>query len=70
MDKKSEYPAVPPDVKRHLTIAHIDKDESLRQIGLVGDTYTVTIAGGCNRRTILGDRHAHPARRRPASTPA
>ena len=29
MDKTSEYPAVPPDdVKRNLTIAHIDKDEA------------------------------------------
>jgi hypothetical protein len=37
---------VPPgDLKRNLTIAHIEKDQSLRHIGLVGDTYTITVSG-------------------------
>ena len=46
VDKTSEYAAVPPDnLKRNLTIAHIDKDQSLQHIGLVGDTYTITVTG-------------------------
>jgi quercetin dioxygenase-like cupin family protein len=46
VQKTSEYPAVPPDdLKRHLTIAQIDKDQGLQHIGLVGDTYTITVSG-------------------------
>src|SRR5271168_4431844 len=46
VDKTSEYAALPPDdLKRNLTIAQIDKDQSLRHIGLVGDTYTITVTG-------------------------
>lgn len=46
MDKTSEYAALPPDdLKRNLTIAQIDKDQSLQHVGLVGDTYTITITG-------------------------
>jgi quercetin dioxygenase-like cupin family protein len=42
----TEYSAVPPDnLKRTLNIAQIDKDESLPHIGLVGDTYTITVSG-------------------------
>jgi hypothetical protein len=33
------------DLKRHLTIAQIDKDQGLQHIGLVGDTYTITVSG-------------------------
>ena len=46
VERASDYTVVPPDdVKRNLTIAHIDKDKSLRHIGLVGDTYTITVTG-------------------------
>jgi quercetin dioxygenase-like cupin family protein len=46
VEKASEYPAVPSDdLKRNLTIAQIDKEQSLPHIGLVGDTYTITVSG-------------------------
>jgi mannose-6-phosphate isomerase-like protein (cupin superfamily) len=42
----ADYPAVPPDdLERNLTIAEIDKDQALPHIGLVGDTYTITVSG-------------------------
>ncbi len=38
--------ALPPDnLKRSLTIAKPDQDQSLPHIGLVGDTYTITVSG-------------------------
>jgi quercetin dioxygenase-like cupin family protein len=46
LQKTSEYPAVPPDdLTRNLTIAQVDKDQGLQHIGLVGDTYTITVSG-------------------------
>ncbi len=39
-------PQLPPDdLKRNLTIADADRDPSLPLVGLVGDTYTITIRG-------------------------
>jgi quercetin dioxygenase-like cupin family protein len=39
-------PTIPPDDrKRNLTLAQPDKDQHLPHIGLVGDTYTITITG-------------------------
>lgn len=35
----------PDDLSRDLTLAQPDKDEKLPHIGLVGDTYTITITG-------------------------
>ncbi len=35
----------PDDLKRNLTLAQPDKNESLPHIGLVGDTYTILLAG-------------------------
>jgi len=60
--KTSEYPAVPPDdLKRNLTIAQIDKDQSLRHIGLVGDTYTITVTGDATAgRFSVIDMHIPP----------
>jgi quercetin dioxygenase-like cupin family protein len=62
VEKSSEYPAVPPDdVKRNLTISHIDKDQSLRHIGLVGDTYTITVTGDATAgRFSVIDMHIPP----------
>jgi quercetin dioxygenase-like cupin family protein len=62
VDKISEYPAVPPDdLKRNLTIAQIDKDQSLRHIGLVGDTYTITVTGDATAgRFSVIDMHIPP----------
>jgi hypothetical protein len=35
----------PDDLKRNLTLAQPDKNERLPHIGLVGDTYTILLAG-------------------------
>jgi mannose-6-phosphate isomerase-like protein (cupin superfamily) len=35
----------PDDLRRNLTLAQPDKNESLPHIGLVGDTYTILLAG-------------------------
>lgn len=67
MDKTSERAAVPPDdLKRNLTVAHIDKDKDdknhcLRHIGLVGDTYTITVFGDdtAGRFSVI-DMHIPP----------
>ena len=45
--------AVPSDLKRNLTIAQTDKDQSLWHIGLVGDTYTTTVTGDLLRNTFI-----------------
>ena len=60
--KTSEYPAVPPDdPKRNLTIAQIDKDQGLEHIGLVGDTYTITVSGDDTAgRFCVIDMHIPP----------
>ncbi len=43
---ESQYPPLPPDdPKRKLTIARPDTDQTLPHIGLVGDTYTITVTG-------------------------
>ena len=54
-----EYPALPPDdLKRELTLAQPD---SLPHIGLVGDTYTVTVSGeSTNGRFCVIDMHIPP----------
>ena len=45
-EKMPQYFVVPPDdLNRNLTIAQLDKEQSLPHIGLVGDTYTVTVSG-------------------------
>ena len=56
------YPAPPSDdLKRKLTIAQINKDQSLRHIGLVGDTYTITVTGDdtAGRFSVI-DMHIPP----------
>jgi quercetin dioxygenase-like cupin family protein len=45
-EKSPEYPPVPPDdLERSLTLARPNTDQTLPHIGLVGDTYTVTLTG-------------------------
>jgi quercetin dioxygenase-like cupin family protein len=58
----SEYPAVPPDdLTRNLTMAQIDKDQGLQHIGLVGDTYTITVSGDdTDGRFCVIDMHIPP----------
>jgi quercetin dioxygenase-like cupin family protein len=42
----SQYPPLPADdLKRKLTFAQIDQEKTLPHIGLVGDTYTITVTG-------------------------
>lgn len=45
-ESTSKYPPLPPDdLKRELTTARPDTDHTLPHIGLVGDTYTITVSG-------------------------
>jgi len=45
-DKSPQYPPVPPDDRtRSLKIAQLEQEQSLPHIGLVGDTYTITVSG-------------------------
>jgi quercetin dioxygenase-like cupin family protein len=61
-EKTPEYPPLPPDdPKRNLTIAQPDTDQSLPHIGVVGDTYTVTVSGDeTNGRFCVIDMHIPP----------
>ena len=63
MDLKApEYPPLPPDeLKRTLTLAQIDEESSLPHIGLVGDTYTITVTGDeTSGRFCVIDMHIPP----------
>ena len=57
--KHDEPPTIPPDDPvRRLTIARPDEDQSLPHIGLVGDTYTILVAGSdTNGMYTLIDMH-------------
>jgi quercetin dioxygenase-like cupin family protein len=57
-----QYPPLPPDdLQRSLTIAQPDGDETLPHIGIVGDTYTITISGDqTNGRFCVIDMHIPP----------
>jgi quercetin dioxygenase-like cupin family protein len=54
-------PIPPDDLSRKLTIARPDKDPSLPHIGLVGDTYTILVAGKdtAGKYTLI-DMHVPP----------
>jgi quercetin dioxygenase-like cupin family protein len=56
------YPPLPPDdLKRNLTVAQIDQDKTLPHIGLVGDTYTITVTGAETAgRFCVIDMHIPP----------
>ncbi len=62
LEETGKYPAVPPDdLKRNLAIARTGKDESLPHIGLVGDTYTITVSGDdTGGRFCVVDMHVPP----------
>jgi quercetin dioxygenase-like cupin family protein len=51
----------PDDLSRRLTIARPDKDQGLPHIGLVGDTYTILVAGQdtAGKYTLI-DMHVPP----------
>ncbi len=45
-DLETQYPPIPPDnLRRQLTVAKPETDQSLPHIGIVGDTYTITVSG-------------------------
>ncbi|MGB6688822.1 MAG: cupin domain-containing protein [Terracidiphilus sp.] len=57
-----QYPPLPPDdFERSLTIAQPDGNETLPHIGIVGDTYTITLSGDqTNGRFCVVDMHIPP----------
>jgi quercetin dioxygenase-like cupin family protein len=57
----SPAPIPPDDPHRHLTVARPDSDERLPHFGVVGDTYTVLVAGAdtAGRYTLI-DMHVPP----------
>src|ERR1039458_6939351 len=57
------YPPLPADdLKRNLTLAQIEQDKTLPHIGLVGDTYTITVTGAETAgRFCVIDMHIPPA---------
>jgi quercetin dioxygenase-like cupin family protein len=59
---QAHYPAVPPDdLSRALASADPDKDGKLPHIGLVGDTYTITVDGDDTKgRFCVVDMHVPP----------
>lgn len=58
-DPQTQYPPLPPDdLSRTLTSANPDHEGKLPHIGLVGDTYTITVDGGdTNGRFCVVDMH-------------
>ena len=51
----------PDDTRRNLAIARPNEDESLRHIGLVGDTYTILVTGkDTDGKYCLIDMHVPP----------
>jgi len=62
-EKRLEYPPIPSDdPKRTLKLAAPDKEDGkLPHIGLVGDTYTITVSGDdTNDRFCVIDMHVPP----------
>src|SRR5579871_3494142 len=61
-ESTTNYPPLPPDdLKRKLTTARPDTDQTLPHIGLVGDTYTVTVSGDDTAgRFCVIDMHIPP----------
>ncbi len=61
-ESTSQYPPLPPDdLQRKLTLSQPDTDQSLPHIGLVGDTYTITVSGeDTNGRFCVIDMHIPP----------
>jgi quercetin dioxygenase-like cupin family protein len=61
-DDPTPSTTIPPDdPARRLTVARPDEDQSLPHLGLVGDTYTILVAGSdTNGRYTLIDMHVPP----------
>jgi quercetin dioxygenase-like cupin family protein len=63
LEEKLEYPPIPlDDLKRTLKLAAPDEEDGkLPHIGLVGDTYTITVSGNdTNDRFCVIDMHVPP----------
>jgi quercetin dioxygenase-like cupin family protein len=45
VDTENATPLPPDDLRRTLIVADAEKDDALPHIGLVGDTYTITVSG-------------------------
>ena len=60
-------PVPPDDLSRRLTVARPDEDQGLPHIGLVGDTYTILVAGRdtAGKYTLI-DMHVPPGGGPPA----
>lgn len=56
------HQALPPDdLKRNLKVAHVEDEHALPHIGLVGDTYTITVSGeDTGGRFCVIDMHIPP----------
>ncbi len=61
-ESTAQYPPLPPDdLQRTLTLARPDTDQTLPYIGIVGDTYTITVSGDeTNGRFCVIDMHIPP----------
>jgi quercetin dioxygenase-like cupin family protein len=61
-DQQTQYPPVPPDdPTRRLASADPDREGKLPHIGLVGDTYTITVDGDDTKgRFCVVDMHVPP----------
>ena len=61
-DQKTQYPPLPPDdPTRHLAFADPDREGKFPHIGLVGDTYTITVDGDDTMgRFCVVDMHIPP----------
>ena len=61
-ESTSEYPPLPQDdMERKLAVANVNEEDGLLHLGLVGDTYTITVAGkDTNDRFCVIDMHIPP----------
>jgi quercetin dioxygenase-like cupin family protein len=61
-EKNPAYPPIPPDdPNRTLTLSSPNEDRKLQHVGLVGDTYTITVSGNdTNQRFCVIDMHIPP----------
>jgi quercetin dioxygenase-like cupin family protein len=61
-EKELAYPPIPPDdPDRTLTFSSLNEDRKLQHVGLVGDTYTITVSGtDTNERFCVIDMHIPP----------
>ncbi len=62
MSDSTSYPPIPPDdLTRSLTVSNLSNEASLPHIGLVGDTYTITVSGRQSAgRFCVIDMHIPP----------